>query len=130
MRGDVKNNYEIAEALAAASCAAGTQESAAVDFSKATSASFLVSVGTVGTDATVDAKLQYSADGITWTDEPDETYKNDTAIAQITAAGSAKLHIIYPRARYYRVAVTVATAACVVAVMSVLGPLRHVAPAS
>jgi len=125
MRLDPGSNYTIAEALAAKSYNAGAQNGASVDHANGPCASFLISVGTVGSSATVDAKVQYSDDDTNWTDEPDATAGNDTEITQITAAGSALLHVPNPRARYSRVVVTVATAACVLGVSSVLGPLRH-----
>ena len=72
-------------------------------------------------------KSQYSDNDSTWTDYPaaDEA-GNDDAITQITAAGSALLHIPNPRGRYTRVVATTAVAASVVGVSSVLGPLRHI----
>lgn len=126
MKFDPGTNYTIAEALASQSYNAGAQNSAAVDHADAPCASFLISVGTVGSSATVDAKVQYSADNSTWTDEPDTNAGNDTAIIQITEAGTAQLDVPNPRARYSRVVVTVATAACVLGVTSVAGPKRSV----
>ena len=128
MRNDVKSNYDFAESLPAISQGVGALNGAAVDHAEAGSVSFLVSVGTVGASATIDVKSQYSEDNITYTDYPaaDEA-GNDDAITQITAAGSALLHIPNPRARYSRIVSTVGVAASVVGVSHVLGPLRHVA---
>jgi len=128
MKGDPKSNYTIAEHIAAKSYSAGATNGTAVDHALAPSVSFLISVGTVGSSATVNAKVQYSDDNSTWTDEPDTTAGNDTAITEIDEAGSALLHVPNPRGRYSRVVSTVATAACVVGVVSVAGPKRHVAP--
>jgi len=127
MRNDAKSNSELAESIAAQSIAPGTVNGASVDHAKAGAVSFLVSVGTVGASATIDAKTQYSDDNAAWTDYPaNDEAKNDDAIVQITAASSAQLDVPNPRGRYTRVVVVVATAASVVGVMSVLGPLRHV----
>lgn len=121
MKLDVKTNINLAEVVSAQSRTAGTVNSTAVDMSLYGSVSFLISVGTVGSSATLDAKLQYSSDNSTFTDEASGA-GNDTAITQITAAGSAKLHVVNPRARYYRVAVTTATAAVVYSVAAAAGP--------
>jgi len=129
MKHDPGSNYEIAEALAAKSYTAGAQNSAAVDHSKLPGASYLISVGTVGSSATVNAKVQHSPDNSTWTDEVAGA-GNDTAITEIDAAGNAQLNVPNPRARYTRVVVTVATAACVVGVVSVAGPKLLVEPAA
>ena len=127
MRNDIKSNYTFAEALPAISQTAGALNSASVDHADGSSVSFLISVGTVGASGTIDMKSQYSDNDSTWTDYPaaDEA-GNDDAITQITAAGSALLHIPNPRGRYTRVVATTAVAASVVGVSSVLGPLRHI----
>lgn len=128
MRNDVKSNYILAVALAAISQAIGTLNGAAVDHADASSVSFLVSAGTVGASSTIDVKTQYSDDNVSWTDYPvDDEAGNDSAIVQIVAAGSAQLDVPNPRGRYTRVVSTVAVAASVVGVTSVLGPLRHIA---
>lgn len=128
MKNDVKSNYALKESLAAASVAPSTVNGASVDHADGSGVSFLVSVGTVGASATIDAKTQYSDDNAAWTDYPaaDEA-GNDDAIVQITVASSAELHVPNPRGRYSRVVVTVGTAASVVGVTGVLGQLRHVA---
>lgn len=124
MRNDTKSNYEVGEVIAAGS-QAGQVFSAAVDHAKASSVSFFISAGTVG--GTVDAISQYSEDDINWTDYPvDDEAKNDWAITQMTAAGSAQLNIPNPRGRYSRISVTPAGGAAIMSVVSVLGPLRHV----
>ena len=128
MRNDIKSNYNLIESHAAASQAVSAVNGVAVDHALASSVSFLISVGTVGAASTIDAKTQYSIDNITWTDYPaNDEAKNDDAIVQILAAGSAELHIPNPRERYSRVVVTVGVTASVLGVTAVLGPLRHVA---
>lgn len=127
MKMDPKSNFTIAAHIAAVSQTVTAHNGTAVDMSLAPACSFLINAGTIGSSGTVDAKLQHSDNNSTWTDEADTTYGNSTSITQITAAGSALLHVVNPRARYYRVVLTVGTAACVVGVTSVLGPLRTVA---
>ncbi len=127
MRGDIKSNYALAEALAAISVAASTVNSASVDHSLGGSVSFHISCGDVGASGTLDVKTQYSDDDAAWTDYPvDDEAGNDDAITQIVAAGSAALHVPNPRGRYTRVVATVATNAVVFGVTSIVGPLRHV----
>lgn len=125
MKHDVKSNYTLAEEVAAASHAVGPVNGVGVDHADAPSASFLISCGSVGAAGTLDAKLQYSDDGSGWTDD-DGSSGNDTAIVQLTAAGSAVLHVVNPLGRYSRVVLTVGTNAVNASVASVLGLLRHV----
>jgi len=127
MKSDPGSNYTIAEVEDAASKAAAAHNSDAVDCSKAQSVSFLISAGTIGSSGTVDCKVQHSPDNSTWTDEVAGA-GNDTAITQITAAGSAQLNVPNPRARYVRVVTTVGTAACVLGVVAVSGPLLNIEP--
>lgn len=126
MRKDVGSNYTLAEAIASESHNAGTVDSASIDHADGDTGSFFLSAGTIGASGTVDAKLQHSADNSAWVDD-DGASGNDTAITQITAAGSAQLNVPAPQARYSRIRMVVAVAACVVGITSVLGPLRHVA---
>lgn len=128
MKRDTKTHYKMLELLAAASRGAGAANSASIDFSQGPTATVFVSAGTFGASATLDAKLQHSADNSTWADD-DGTTGNSTAITQMTAAGSAVLHVIYPMARYYRVVATVATAAVVCSVTAMQGPLNAAASA-
>lgn len=125
MRYDIDDNFTIAESVASKSYSAGATNGAAVDMSKGMTAKFFISVGTVGTDGTVDMKLQQSEDNSTFSDVVAAS-GNDTSITQITAAGTASLVVKNPTVRYYRVVTTVATAACVLGVTSVLGPLHNV----
>lgn len=128
MRNDIKSNYALLATIAAASIAPGVANGISVDHADGSSVSFNINVGTVGASGTIDAKTQYSDNNSDWADYPavDEA-NNDDAIVQIVAAGEANLHIPNPRGRYSRVVVTTAVAASVVSVVSVLGPLRHVA---
>ena len=109
--------------LPAASRTAAAYNGAAVDHADGPSASFFVSASAVGTS--LDMKVQFSNDGSAWTDD-DGASGNDTAITQLTAAGTAQLNVPNPRGRYSRVVAT-AVGTCVFGVTSVLGPLRHVA---
>lgn len=128
MKHDIKSNFLMAAALAAISYNAGAANSASVDMSLASSAAFFIDLGGNGAAGTVDAKLQHSDDNATWTDEVAGA-GNDTAITQMVTEGQAALYVNAPRARYYRVVVTVGTNACTLAVTSVLGPLFSVLPA-
>jgi len=127
MLRDIKSSYMLAAALAATSQAAGTDNSASVDHSKANSVSFFINAGTFAASATLDAKLQYSDDNSAWTDEDGES-GNDTSITQLTAAGTAQLNVVNPQGRYSRVVCVVGVDAVVYGVTSVLGPLRMIIP--
>lgn len=129
MKNDVKSNYTVADSLAAASRNAGAANGTAVDHASGTTCTFHISVGSVGAAGTLDAKVQYSDDNSTFTDYPaSDPAGNSSSITQLTAAGTAKLHVVVPRGRYSRVVATVGTNAVVFGVTSILGPLRHVAP--
>jgi len=127
MQRDIKSSYVVAVGLAAISQTAATVTSAAVDHSLGNSATFFINAGTIGASGTIDMKLQHSPDNSAWTDD-DGASGNDTAITQITAAGGAQLNVVNPQARYSRVAVTVAVAASVFGVTSIMGPLRTIVP--
>lgn len=127
MRNDPGSNFTIAEEVAAASNAIGAVNGAGVDHADGSAVSFFISVSGVGTGGTLDAKTQSSPDDSVWTDIASDT-GNDTAITQITAAGTAQLNVPNPVARYTRVLLTVGTDAVVAGVTSVMGPLRHVSP--
>lgn len=138
MKHDVKSNYTMAEAIAAKSWAHnvdhsslgnGIKASAPVDHANGPSASFFLTAGAFGSSATLNAKLQYSDNGTNWTDYPaNDPAGNDAAMTAKTAAGTAQLNVVVPRGRYSRVLATVGVAAVEFGVVSVLGPLRHVAP--
>ncbi len=127
MKSDPGSNYTIATVETAESKAAAAHNSDSVDCSKAQSVAFLIDVGTVGSSATIDCKVQHSVDDSTWVDEVAGA-GNDTAITQITSAGSAQLNVPNPRARYVRVVTTVGTAASIACVVAVSGPLLNIAP--
>lgn len=126
MKLDIGSNYTLAEAVASESHNTGTVNSASIDHANGPAGSFFLSAGTIGASSTVDAKLQHSVDNAAWIDD-DGASGNDTAITQITAAGSAQLDVPNPQARYSRIQMVVAVAASVVGITSVLGPLRHIA---
>lgn len=138
MKHDIKSSNVLAEHIAAisythtgdhSSLGAGIKAGTSVDHADASTASFLLTAGTFGASATLNAKLQHSDDGTTWSDYPAaDPAGNDAAITAMTAAGSAQLNVVVPRARYSRVLATVGVAAVVFGVVSVAGPLRHVAP--
>ena len=111
--------------------AAGTQDSGGIDMQKFERALFVVDVGAFGASATVDAKLQESADNVTFTDLA------NAAVTQLAAAGgNNRLVTLECRAgqlssgkRYVRCRVTVGTAATYVCVLP-LGGDAHQKPAS
>lgn len=138
MKHDIKSSNILAAHIAAVSYSQSVDHSSlgngikagvAVDHADGSSASFLITAGTFGSSATLAAKLQYSDNGTSWTDYPaNDPAGNDAAITTMTAAGSAQLNVVVPRGRYSRVVATVAVAAVVFGVVSVLGPRRHIAP--
>ncbi|HEV8061450.1 MAG TPA: hypothetical protein VGP68_16345 [Gemmataceae bacterium] len=83
---------------------------------------FIVGVGTFGSSATVDGKLQSSPDNSTWTDIAGSNLtqllaaggNNKVAIMEISMAMLASLA---PTARYVRGSVTVGTAATLVTII-------------
>jgi predicted enzyme related to lactoylglutathione lyase len=127
MKGDIKSNYQLSEALSALSRAAATYNSASVDHAVGMGVSFHISAGDMGASGTLDVKTQYSDDNVSWTDYPaNDGAGNDDAITQVVAAGDAVLHVPNPRGRYSRVVAVVAANAVVFGVTAVLGALRHV----
>lgn len=72
----------------------------------------------------LNAKLQYGENGTDYTDEPDTTAGNDTAIVALTGAGERQINVPNPRGRYSRLLCTTVGAGVAVA-FSVVGPLRH-----
>lgn len=121
---DVKDNIKLTAHVAAKSYAAGAVNGTSVDLTGFQNVSFFINAGDVGAAGTLDAKVQYSDDDANWTDETANT-GNDTAIAQITAAGEARLHVPNPTHRYYRVVSTVGTNAVVFGITTALGGARH-----
>ena len=124
MKNDPGSNYTLGEEVAAASYVATTENGAGVDHANAPAVSFLISASAVGTS--LDVKVQYSdtSDFAIATDD-DGSSGNDSAVTQITAAGTAQLNVPNPRGRYTRVVAT-GVGTVVYGITSVLGPLRHV----
>ena len=126
MKTDVKSNFTFTAHAVPVAAGAATYTGTAVDLSLGESCSFHINAGTVASGGTLDAKLQWSVDGSTnWTDEVAGA-GNSTSITQIVASGAALLHVVNPRARYYRVSSTVAVAAVTYGISAVLGPLKSV----
>lgn len=124
MMSTIKGNVLLARHIAPNSYAPGEVTGEAFDLAGFTNVTFFIDVGDVGAAGTLDAKLQYSDDGANWTDE-DGAGGNDTAIAQIAAAGTAALHVPNPKARYYHVAATVGGNNVAFAVTAAAGGARH-----
>ena len=123
MKQDLGSNFTLAEETAAATYTGAATEGAGVDHATGPAVSFLLTASAVGT--TLDAKVQYSDNGTDWTDD-DGASGNDTAITQLDDAGVAQLNVPNPQGRQSRVLST-SVGACVYAVVSVLGPNRHIA---
>ncbi len=123
MKTDPGSNFTIAEEIAAATYTDAATEGASVDHAAAPSASFFITASAVATSLNV--KVQYSNDGSTWVDD-DGSSGNETAITAMTGADTDQLDVPNPLGRYSRVLAT-GVGACVYAVVSVLGPLRHIA---
>jgi hypothetical protein len=123
---DVKSNIKLVEHIAAASQSVGAVNGTAVDLKGFTNASFLITCGTVGSSGTVVAKIQHSDDGTTWTDSAQvDTGDATVSLPSKTAVFSDRLHVVKPTHRYYRVVLTIGTAASVVGVGVALGGGRH-----
>lgn len=99
-----------------------------VKLDNAHAVTFFIDVGTVGASGTIDAKIQRSADGTTFTDQPSGEAGNDAAGAQITATGTQSLSICNPNPDYpwYALHVTVGTATSDLGATYIKGPLRHI----
>lgn len=108
--------------------ATGTQGTDSIDMLYRDRVAFIVMAGTLGTNATIDFKVQESADGSTWSD------LSGKAITQLTDAGTDddKQAIVEVAAdemssgkRYLRGVLTVGTAASDAAVIAVAGDHRY-----
>lgn len=117
------------------SAAAGTYDTDGVDMSKFRRALFVLLAGALGASATVDAKLQGSADNSTFVDITGKvitqltkagTDDNKQALLEISDAELTDASSTY---RYVRMRVTTATAASLIAVVA-LGVDPRYAPAS
>jgi len=122
---DIKSNIHIQESHSANSYNTGAQNGTALDLSKYESASFFISLGSVGSAGTLNATLQMSDDNSTFINEDGST-ENDTAITQLTAAGTAQLNVVRPQKQYYRVVATVGVNTVYFGAIAVAGPPRHV----
>lgn len=122
---DIKSNIKLVEHIAASSQSVGTVNGATLDLQGFTNASFLITCGTVGASGTINAKIQHSDNGSTWTDSAVVDTGDTVVIAQKSAVFSDRLHVVKPTHRYYRVILTIGTAASVVGVVGVLGGSRH-----
>lgn len=122
MTTDIKSYIKPIQHIAPDTYSPGNHNGVAVDMKGLLSACFVVDVGELGALGSVDAKLQYSQDGITgWTDETSGR-SNDTAITRMTATGVASLRVASPRERYYRILLTIGTAASNVSVLCIGNP--------
>jgi len=117
---DLLNNSAQKDLLAALSRAAGTYNGSSVDTKgKGRKVLLLLSAGSFGVGATLDAKLQESDDGTTWTDVPGGTF------TQKTTAGAWVLQVTLTK-RYIRGVKVVGTAAVVSNLWGVIFGLREV----
>lgn len=126
MKNDPGSNFNIEEVFAAASQAAATVTTNAIDHAKAQSGAFAISCGTFATSFV--ATLQYSDNNVDWTDEPDAMAGNDLG-ATLTAAGDALVKVPNPRGRYTRLSIVLG-GTCVFAVVGISGPKLNVTPAA
>lgn len=123
---DIMSNVRLQQHVAAASLAVGATNGTTVDLQGFTNVGFLISCGTVGVNGTIDAKLQYSDDGVTFYDATQaDTGVATVAIAQKNAPFQDRLYVARSQHRYWRTAVTIGTAASVVSVTAALGGARH-----
>lgn len=115
----VATHVEVAEALAAAS-RTSVAYTTGIDLTNYHGElDHLISAGTFGASATLDAKYQESDDDVTYTDcSGADAIGNAASITQMTAAGSVHLKrgVRAFTKRYARVAVTPATEAVVCSV--------------
>lgn len=120
----IEPTLAVSELLAAISRSANTYDSAAIDLGKYVGVlHFLISAGTFGGSATLDAKIQESDASDFGSGVSDIS---GAAVTQMTAAGTRELtlRVRKPTKRYVRLRVTVATAAVVSAVVLVAQPLK------
>lgn len=126
MKKDPGSNYEMKEVYAAASVAASTVYTDAVDHINGESAAFVISCGTYATSFAI--TLQHSVDNSTWVDEADALAGNDKS-GSITAAGDLVIKVPNPRSRYSRLKMVLG-GTCVFAVVAVVGPYLNKQPAA
>ncbi|MDQ0417917.1 hypothetical protein J2Z48_002101 [Croceifilum oryzae] len=122
---DVKSSIKLVEHIPAGSQSAGTVNGTTLDLQGFTNISFFISCGTVGANGTVQVKIQHSDNGSKWTDSRQIDTGDVVSLPQQSAVFSDRLHVVNPIHRYYRVVLTIGTAASIVGVMVVLGGARH-----
>ena len=122
MKQDLKSNMVATLVDASASlAAAANRNSSSIDASEYGGASFIIYATSVGTGGVLTAKLQYSTDNSTWTDEPDTNAGNSTSIT-VNAVGLGRINAPQPRARYLRVNGAAATDAVVYSIIACRAP--------
>jgi hypothetical protein len=107
-----------------ASVAVGTADSGGIDLQKFKRATFVIAVGSVGAAGTVDAKLQESTDGVTFTD----LAGTNVSITQITASNKqATLEVRSDQItkRYVRCRSTVGVNAVLLCVVAIGGEANN-----
>ena len=130
MKEDIKTNEDIIFDIPVAAVEATNSVddgAGALDMAKYRNAAFALFLITSTATATVDAKLQFSDEGLTgsvWTDEDGAT-GNDTAITQMVVgdAGTVvQLNVQRAQARFYRLLVTVLTDTVTAVTSQIAGP--------
>ncbi|SET79781.1 hypothetical protein SAMN04487962_12519 [Marinobacter segnicrescens] len=116
MRGGFKVNFDVAEAIAIGSQTDAVVSSEAINTHNQRGVTFLVNVGTLGTS--VDVAVEYSDDGVTWTEDADR------AVAAV--AGLNEININGVQHSFYRVTVTNAGTS-IYGASAIVGPHRMVA---
>ena len=125
---DTSSNSLISVVVPAnAALGVGAVNGTEVDHSLANSATFYINVSDVGVGGTVDGKIQYSDDGVGWTDD-DGASGNNVSFPQITAAGNGQLDVFNPRGRYSRAVYTIGVNSVVGCAMAIQNPLRSIEP--
>lgn len=130
MRGDFKSNNEASLVLARVDgvSAGTTAQTNSYDCHNTTGASFLVYVDTIAAGTTIDLKLQYSDDDLTFVDEPN-TYEGNDLTVQITSTDGVGVYYVHcpnARARYIRLDYTTAVSTCSFSVVATSNCLLHV----
>lgn len=123
MRNDTQSNSLIDILAGGILLPAGPTPTLSVDHSLANTATFIVALlATVA--GTFTAKLQYSDDGLVWTDFPPENGNTITG-ELLTASGDITLYANNPCGRYTRVEINGSDPATY-SVTGILAPLRHI----
>jgi hypothetical protein len=123
MKGDLGSNYTVSQGKAPVSVGVGTCHGVSVDHGiYGPCAAFYINCGAVAAGGRLTAKLQYSDDDSTYSDD-DGTSGNTYTVTR-TTSGLSALYAPNPMGRYSRAYITVATDAVVVGVVNVIGPKR------